>query len=176
MTPTFKPAATKPFLALTAADLMSAPLTTIPQDMSLRDAGHLLMASRINGAPVVDALDNCVGILTASDFVGWAETGGQIEAPRKAASFIAPWGEVIDLDRCQGCLVGDYMTAKPITVTLTTPITEIAQRMVKSHIHRVLVVVVKDHNRQPCGMISSTDIMAAVANAAAQEKQGGSPP
>jgi CBS domain-containing protein len=145
---------------------MSAPLTTIPQDMSLRDAGHLLMKAHISGGPVVDAEGKCVGILTASDFVGWAETGGKMEEPRKAVSFIAPWGEVLDLDRCEGCVVRDYMTATPVAVAPTATIAEIAQRMVESHIHRVLVVLVRDHNRQPCGIISSTDIMAAVVKAA----------
>ena len=50
MTATAKRAASKPFLDLTAADLMSAPLTTIPQDMPLRDAGHLLIKAHISGA------------------------------------------------------------------------------------------------------------------------------
>ena len=98
-----------------------------------------------------------------------------MEELRKAVSFVAPWGEIIDLDRCQGCVVRDYMTARPVTVAPAATIAEIAQRMVASHVHRVLVVVVRDHIRQPCGIISSSDIMAAVANAASadpHEKSG----
>ena len=163
--------AAKTLLGMTAADLMSTPVTSIPQDMLLRDAGHLLMKSNISGAPVVDAEGNCVGILSSSDFVGWAETGGEMEDKSKAASFIAPWGEIINLDACEGCVVSRFMTRGPVTVTRKTSIGEIAQKMIDAHIHRVLVA---DNNR-PCGIVSSTDVMAAVANATRKlllEKKG----
>jgi CBS domain-containing protein len=163
--------AMKTFLALTAADLMSAPVTSIPHDMLLRDAGHLLVRSSITGAPVVDSEGNCIGILSSSDFAGWAQTGGEMEEKRKAVGFIAPWGEIVNLDACEGCVVSRYMTKGPVTVSLTTPIGEIAQMMIDAHIHRVLVA---DQNR-PCGIVSSTDIMAAVASAnryASHESKG----
>ena len=84
-----------------------------------------------------------------------------MEEKRKAVGFIAPWGEIVNLDACEGCVVSRYMTKGPVTVSLTTPIGEIAQMMIDAHIHRVLVA---DQNR-PCGIVSSTDIMAAVASA-----------
>ena len=171
MRSTAKRRVTKTLLDVTAADLMSAPVTSIPHDMLLREAGHLLMKSRISGAPVIDSTGNCVGILSSSDFVGWAEAGGEMEEKSKAVSFIAPWGEVINLDECEGCVVSRYMTKGPVTVSPATPIGEIAQKMVDAHIHRVLVA----DNGRPSGIISSTDIMAAVANAARKatyEKRG----
>ena len=85
-----------------------------------------------------------------------------MEEKSKAVSFIAPWGEIINLDECEGCVVSRYMTKGPVTVSPATPIGEIAQKMVDAHIHRVLVA----DNGRPSGIISSTDIMAAVANAA----------
>lgn len=156
-----KRASTKTLLGLTAAELMSAPVTSIPHDMLLHDAGHQLKKSSISGAPVVDAEGHCIGILSSSDFVGWAEAGGEMEEKSKGVSFIAPWGEIIGLDACEGCVVSRYMTKQPVTVELTTPIGEIALKMIDAHIHRVLVV---DSNR-PCGVVSSTDIVAAVASA-----------
>ena len=162
MQSTAKKRSTKTLLDVTAADLMSTPVTSIPQDMPLRDAGHLLMKSSISGAPVVDSEGKCVGILSSSDFVGWAESGGEIEEKSKAVSFIAPWGEIINLDECKGCVVSRYMTKGPVTVLPATPIGEIAQKMIDAHIHRVLVA----DNGRPFGIVSSTDIMAAVANAA----------
>ena len=72
-----KRASTKPFLKLTAADLMSKPIVTIRCDMLLRDAGHLLIKQAISGAPVVDADGNCVGVLSAADFIAPAEPRGE---------------------------------------------------------------------------------------------------
>jgi predicted transcriptional regulator len=69
--------ATKPLFSLTASDLMSRELITIPQDMSLRAAAHLLFQNQIGGASVVNADGHCIGVLCASDFVHWAEEGAQ---------------------------------------------------------------------------------------------------
>jgi CBS domain-containing protein len=148
-------------LRLTAADLMTTPVTSIPQDMPLRDAGHLLKTSNITGAPVVNADGQCVGILSSSDFIGWAESGGEMEPKRTGVSFIAPWGEIVSLDACEGCTVRQYMTRDAISVLPTALVGEIAQKMIDAGIHRVLVT---DEGR-PCGIVSSTDLVAAVAEA-----------
>jgi CBS domain-containing protein len=154
----------KSFIALTAADLMTAPVMTIPPDMSLREAARLLHRANISGAPVMDSEGRCLGVLSSSDFVTWAEEGGE-EAGKKreATTFIAPWGELISIDDSPDSEIRRYMTVDAVTVAPTTPIGELAQKMVDAHIHRVLVVVEKD---RPCGVVTSTDILAAVARAA----------
>lgn len=152
-------AASKPFLALTASDLMTAPVTTIPQDMSLREAARLLCGSSISGAPVVDKDGRCLGVLSSSDFVTRAGQEGE------ATSFIAPWGEMISIDDSPDDEIRHYMTAQTVTVTPMTPIGELAQMMVDAHIHRVLVMVVADQDR-PLGIVTSTGILSALATAA----------
>ncbi len=156
-------AAAKRLLDLTAADLMSAPVMTIPQETPLREAARLLSRSNISGAPVVDAEGRCIGILSSGDFVTWAGKGGE------AVSFIAPWGEVISVDDAPDNDIRHYMTAQLVTVAPTTPVGELAQKMVDAHIHRVLVVVERD---RPRGIITSTDILAAVALAARKAALG----
>jgi CBS domain-containing protein len=148
---------------LTAADLMTTPVRTIPQETSLREAANLLTHDRISGAPVVDADGRCIGVLSSSDFVTWAQKGGEPGERGKAISFIAPWGEIIDIDESSDSEIRHYMTAQPVTVAPTAPIGELAQKMVDAHIHRVLVVVDQD---RPQGIVTSTDILAAVARAA----------
>ena len=152
-------AAGKTFLEMIAADLMTTPVRTIPQGMSLREAAHLFLRDRISGAPVVDAGGRCIGVLSSSDFVTWAGKDGN----GKAIHFLAPWGEMIDIDDSPDNEIRHYMTAQPVTVAPTAPIGELAQKMVDAHIHRVLVVV--DESR-PQGIVTSTDILAAVARAA----------
>jgi CBS domain-containing protein len=153
--------AAKRILALTAADLMTTPVTTIPPEMSLREAGRSLFRYKISGAPVVDSHGKCLGILSTSDFVHWVGTGDEPHERREPTSFIAPWGEVIQLNESDGDEVRRYMTEGPVMVTPSTPIAEVAQNMVDAHIHRVLVV----RDQQPCGIITSTDLMAAIAKA-----------
>jgi CBS domain-containing protein len=154
---TTKRAATRSLLALTAADLMKSPVVTIPQDTSLREAARLLHRSGVSGAPVVDPEGHCIGMLSSSDFVTRAGDEGD------GISFLAPWGEMIDIEESPDDELRHYMTVQPVTVAGTIPLGELAQKMVDDHIHRVLVA--GEHGR-PCGIVTSTDVMAAVAQAA----------
>jgi CBS domain-containing protein len=61
-----------------------------------------------------------------------------------------------------GGYVGRYMTQDPVTVSPGTHISDLARMMTDAHIHRVIVV---DGQNRPVGIVSSTDILAAVAYA-----------
>ena len=60
------------------------------------------------------------------------------------------------------------MTPDPVTVGEDTPLTELAQRMVDAHVHRVVVV---DRRYRPVGIVSSTDILAGIARAGRAETE-----
>jgi CBS-domain-containing membrane protein len=151
-----------PLLDLTAADLMTRELTLLPQDMSLAAAAHLLSQAHISGAPVVDSRGRLVGVLSTSDFVNWISRGGCEARIRKPpAGCVCEW-EVVNLEALPSDAVRFHMTADPVTAAPETPITELARKMIDVHIHRVIVV---DAARRPAGIVSSTDILAAVAYA-----------
>ncbi len=158
------PTAERPLLSLTAADLMTAPVLTIPQETPLREAARLLCRSSISGAPVVDADGRCAGVLSSTDFVSWVEKGGEAGPGSEPTTFIAPWGEWINIEESADNAIRHYMTVRPVTVAPETPVGKLAQMMVDAHIHRLLVVDAAD---RPKGLVSSTDVLAAVARAAA---------
>ena len=56
---------------------------------------------------------------------------------------------------------GSYF-ADIVTVGPQTPLSKLARTMIDAHIHRVIVV---DEERRPIGVVSSTDVLAAVAYA-----------
>jgi CBS domain-containing protein len=163
---------TKPLLALTAADLMSTDLVVIPQAMSLQGAAHLLMQSKVTGAPVVDSAGRCVGVLSATDFVAWTDKGEH--AGKQGCVCHAPahtaW-QVMDRVTLPTSEVCRHMTPDPVTVSPATPIGTLAQKMLDGHIHRVIVV---NEREQPVGIVSSTDVLAAVA-LADQKRRAGKP-
>jgi CBS domain-containing protein len=74
--------------------------------------------------------------------------------------------QVVELDRPPIDQVRDFMTADPVMVAPNTGIGVLARQMVNARIDRVIVV---DERRKPIGVVSLTDIAAAVAYA-----QGGS--
>jgi CBS-domain-containing membrane protein len=56
--------------------------------------------------------------------------------------------------------VGEFMTADPVTASTDTPIRTLTRMMIDAAIHRVVVV---DEAGRPVGIVSSTDVLAAVA-------------
>jgi CBS domain-containing membrane protein len=152
--------ATRSFLALTAADLMSREVVVIPRNMSLRTAGKMLARSQITGAPVVDDRGQCIGVLSASDFVHqFVDEEKKSLAAQPGEEVCSDW-QVMDFDQVPVEEVGCYMTRDPVTTAPSTGIAELARMMLDAHIHRVIVV---DAEHRPVGVVSSTDILAAVA-------------
>jgi CBS domain-containing membrane protein len=155
---------TKSLLTLTAADLMTREVTTVSRAMSLRAAAHLLSESQISGAPVVDETGECVGVLSATDFmhsVGYPGRSAKEPLHPDPGCFHSPWQlggeESLPMDEA-----GNYMTAEAVTVPPSTPLIELARKMTDAHIHRIIVV---DGLHRPIGVVSSTDILAAVVSA-----------
>jgi CBS-domain-containing membrane protein len=154
-------ATAKPILELTAEDLMSRDVVTISWDLSLRAAAHELARAHISGAPVTDDHGRCVGVLSASDLVRWLDRGERAMRPNGPGgpAFDCDWA-VIDLQGLPADAVHRYMTTDVVKATPETPVTTLARWMVDAHIHRV---VVTDERDRPIGVVSSTDILAAVA-------------
>ena len=158
----------KPLLNLTAKDLMSTEVESIPQWMSLPVAARMLSRAHISGAPVVDGDGHCLGVISTTDFMTWAESdeaAPKDEVPGACAH--SAW-QMIEEEDLPANLVRRYMTANPVTVPPDMPIGELTQKMVDAHIHRVIVV---DNENKPLGVISSTDVLAAIANTAMRKRQ-----
>jgi CBS domain-containing protein len=186
---------------------MSREVVTIPRRMSMRDAAGLLRRSRISGAPVLDEQERCVGVLSAADFVRWAEEGcpapangspatcsyqvkghlltGEEEAVictlaegscplqemrpgtdgRHTAICLQPHGVLMDWQQVTedlpGGTVGDYMTTDVVSAGRWMPLPELARMMVDAHIHRVPIL---DEQGRPVGIVSSTNLLGAIAS------------
>jgi len=157
----------KPLLSLTAADLMSRTVIMIPQEMSLRSAAHLLSQNRVSGAPVVDARGRCAGVLSSTDFVRFMKNEEQARHPHLQSwpAVYSAW-QVVDSDAFPVDKVSTFMTPDPVTTNSATSIGKLAQQMLDAHIHRIVVV---DEEQRPIGIVSSTDILAALAHENAAE-------
>jgi len=204
--------ATIPSLAaLNAGDLMTENLVLLTENMPLREAAQVLFRRQVGGAPVVNSVGECVGFLSAFDFLRLAERRVDalktLPAPLPiTCSFIVkhrmpdgtevaectlapgvcpiqrkqktPQGDemivcnlphcvltdwqVVEVEKLPTAAVSQFMTADPVTAVPTTPIRILARRMIDAHIHHIIVV---DANQRPIGIVSSTDVLAAVAYA-----------
>jgi CBS-domain-containing membrane protein len=153
---------TKSLLSLTAADLMSPTVLTIPECMCIQKAAHLLAQAHVSGAPVVNTEGRCIGVISAQDFVALVDQGSQPSKPKQPDCFCSAW-QIVNGDQLPEDVVGRYMTADPVTVSPGVLVGELAQMMVDAHIHRLIVL---DRSSRPIGVVSSIDVLAAVARAA----------
>jgi CBS domain-containing protein len=90
------------------------------------------------------------------------EPGGQeLLVCRQPRCVLVDW-QVVNVEDLPEDRVSRHMTANPVTVRADTPIRRLARMMIDAHIHRVVVVDGEDH---PVGMVSGTDLLAAIAYA-----------
>ena len=129
----------------TVGDLMAVDPIVVHANASLSDAAALLDHHHVHGLPVVDGAGSLVGVLSQTDLV----------RARSTEYLWANW---------RGLAVRHLMTSPAITVTRSTPIPLAAATMDKHHVHR-LVVVDEDDGRLPIGVLSSTDLVHAIAEA-----------
>lgn len=153
----------KSMAELTAADVMTLDPVVISEHMSLRAAAHLLAQARITGAPVIDSKGRCVGVLSSTDFVRYAQGDACRESRVVEVSgcMCAEW-QIMEIESLPADEVGAFMTAKPVTAQPTATVVELARAMLEARIHRLIVV---DEERHPIGIVSTTDLLAALAYA-----------
>jgi CBS domain-containing protein len=141
---------------------MTAKVRTIAATTPLQDAARMLSREQISGAPVVDGDGRCIGVLSATDFMHWAERKENEPVRSTTSACVCSDWQVVEWELLPRDEVRWYMTPDAVTVTPGTPIQELARTMLDAHIHRVLVV---DSGRHPVGIVTSTDVLAALAYA-----------
>jgi CBS domain-containing protein len=138
-------------------ELMAVDPVVIGANLPLDEAADILDRHQISGAPVVDAAGSLVGVLSQTDLI----------RARSTEYLWANW---------PGLAVRHLMTSPAVTVERSTPIVIAAARMERQRIHR-LVVVADDDKTLPIGVLSTTDVVHAIAeNARAASAKAGRMP
>jgi predicted transcriptional regulator len=146
-------------------DIMNPQVMTVTDTMDLREVAKLFVEEGITGAPVVDELGNLVGVISQSDLVEH-QLATERELTVEAPFYRQPYDDALDprrgfeIEELSADTVKDVMTPFLVTVEEDTPIGEVAARMAKSGIHRLIVV---DDDQQIRGIVTSIDVLRWVA-------------
>jgi CBS domain-containing protein len=167
---------------ITAADLMNPKVLAVRDDMTLRELAAFLIRNQITGAPVEDGGGRLVGVVSTVDIAeavlaGQEEASGDGEAESGAAAgamagaggdiafFAQDWEEepdeedLAELQLAEGdeddLLVRDIMTPAVYSVAEDATVSEVASRMLDSHVHRLLVT----REDRPVGIITTSDLL-----------------
>lgn len=160
-------------MSLLARDIMQPHVVTVSPDTTLAAVADLLINQRISGVPVVEG-GAIVGIVSRSDFArlvslertlaGLATEAEGVEeyAPGELPAPLPPPGLTALME---GRAVRDVMTPSPLVVSPEAPIDQVADLLVRRHVHRVLVADAAGLH----GVISALDVLRLVADGRLRE-------
>ncbi len=163
-------------LHLHVRDVMRTQVVTLSAEDSIEVALATFEDHKIGGAPVTDESGKVIGVLTLSDVARTEHlSGDRIRSERGTFEMSEVSGEEQDeeldpnevffaktdysTDLAGSDRVGDWMTARVVTVRPEDRIVDACNKMVKHHIHRVFVI---EHDRL-VGVVSSFDVVRCVA-------------
>jgi CBS domain-containing protein len=110
----------------------------------------------------VDGHDRCVGVVSATDLLQLAhQLGGELEALNTSEGIEHEMLiEKLEHTGFSSELVNEVMTQSAVTVQPETTLVAAAATMVRNRVHRL---VVTDHKGKLLGLVSTMDILRALA-------------
>lgn len=146
-----------------AGDVMTTDVITVAPETSVQDLAVLLANHGISGVPVVDAVNNLVGLVSEGDLLHRTETGTERRTQRRRSRwldvFASDRNSARDYVRSHGRTVRDVMTRDVITVTETTELNEVANLLETKRVKRVPVV----RDGKVIGIVSRANLVRALA-------------
>jgi CBS domain-containing protein len=149
------------------ADLMTENVVTVGRDDLLHDAIRKMEIELMSALPVVDSAGKVCGILSNSDLVQLTYNLQCDVATLSAVPNLVrkTMTDMIAEDNCD-TKVSAAMTSTVETISSSATITDAAQSMIGNAIHHLPVV---DDSGVPIGIVSTLDIVRAVAFPSAEE-------
>ncbi|MEP7341368.1 MAG: CBS domain-containing protein [Acidobacteriota bacterium] len=132
-------------MTLLASDVMVKDVITVSDTTLLKDVTKMFGEKRITGVPVVNAANELVGVLSETDVI------------RKTTS-IGAWSPK---------MAGQIMTKPAVTVEPNETLQRVCELMHNRQIHRVVVA----EGSQIKGIITTMDILRAIASHSKQQGQ-----
>ncbi|WP_254453360.1 CBS domain-containing protein [Siccirubricoccus sp. G192] len=143
---------------LRARELMTPDVVTIPPDLPVAAIARLLTRHGISAVPVVDADGVLLGIVTEADLI--RRLASRLDRPPSwlTSLVVNPAVAADCYARTHGFVAQEVMTTHVVTVTLDTPIAEIAALIEQNGIRRVLVM----EDGRLRGLVSRADLLRAL--------------
>ena len=146
-----------------AMDVMTTEVITVDEHASVQALAELLCDRGISGAPVVDANNRLVGIVSEGDLLHRAETGTERRAERRRSWWLASIASDMARDyvKSHGRTVKEIMTRNVVSVGEMADLADIAMLLETSRIKRVPVV----RDGKLVGIVSRANLVRALAAA-----------
>lgn len=142
---------------MTVRDVMTRPVASVQRGTPLRDVAQVLVDHSISGVPVVDTDGAVLGVVSEGDFLIKAQ-GRDAVRHRRLARILGESGESrAQLAKLAAVNAAEAMSAPPVTIESSRPITEAAAVMTARGVNRLPVV---DDGRL-VGIVTRADLVRA---------------
>jgi CBS domain-containing protein len=147
---------------LLAKNIMIKKVITIKKDASIEKLSELLLKNKISGVPVIDDDGKLVGIATEGDLI---IRDSDLHFPRyfkllDSIIYLESLNKFkSNLKKYLGTKVEDVMTAKVRTVRENTPVSEVANIMIRNNVNRVPIL---NRKGDLVGIITRADIVKSM--------------
>jgi CBS domain-containing protein len=147
---------------------MNSEVLTVRDDMSVEEVAAQLADNEISGAPVEDRDGRLVGVVSVTDIALAATSGGKLASDRSNPAFyVRGWEDRMEAEELaglrlegEGLLVREIMTPAVYSVPEDLPVSRVAETMIDSHIHRLLVT----RGTQVVGIITTSDLLGLLVD------------
>ena len=143
-----------------ASDVMTSNVISVKPVMTVRDVARIFVDKKISGAPVVDAADQVVGMISEGDLLHRAEIGTD---KRRRSSWLDLFSASEDAHayiKSHGLKVADVMSTEVISVDEDVSISKVATILETRHIKRVPVTKAG----KLTGIVSRANLVQALAS------------
>lgn len=157
---------------LTAKDLMTPDVLAVRANWPVQKLASFFTDHEISGAPVLSAHDALVGVVSLSDIARHASTMELPDLEDQPSGFylggterlVFPKDALDALTTHVETTVADIMMPATFSVTEDAPLSEVADKMIRGHLHRLLVTK-SDQTRYVVGIITTLDLLKALRKA-----------
>lgn len=158
----------RPRKVIRAKDIMKTQIVFATVDMQISEVADLLQMKHVTGVPVVNGKGRVVGVISASDIVAF-EANKELKGDIEGHGFYqTSWKEgdseqeSIDFEKNSypEKTAEEVMTPGYISVPEDALLENVARKMLKEEVHRVLVM---DEKERLKGIISTTDMVRLIA-------------
>lgn len=146
---------------LKAENIMTTEVVTVAPQTELKELAALFQEHNVSSMPVVNDLDELVGIISTTDLIDCDKT---LHIPTVISIF--DWVLYLESEknfeeqvrRISAQTVAEICTTEVVTCTTETPVSEVAELMVQNKVHLIPVV----NNLNVVGVIARLDIIRAI--------------
>jgi CBS domain-containing protein len=146
-------------MAMKAKDVMTTAVVTIDPDMRVEAVAALFLAKRISGAPVVDADNNLIGIVSEGDLMRRLESDDEPRRSWWLRLVVSSEERAVDYVKVHGEHAKDIMTHNVHTVDEAAPLGRVARLLEVNRIKRAPVVA----DGKLVGIVSRANLLRGLA-------------